>query len=196
MSWKAREFRVPHSCHKPAEKATMLSLFPHLKELKKTVGKLLWDGWDVAFADVVPRGPVVRQRRCPGCQSHRECQGKDICLGQVAVLLQREGKGVRKEHLGTLHKGELGYELKKKQPSKHVYMALPSPPQGAVFSSSGKKTSAGGSTTNQQHMLASSSPKDLAGHVGITAVTPEDGLTRVYLQPSPQGTKLPMPNIN
>lgn len=96
----------------PAAKATILSrLLPHLKELKKAVGKALGEGWDVAFADVVPQGPVVRQRRCPGCQSHRQCQGKDVCLGQVAVLLQREGRAVRKEHLATLSKGELGYEL-------------------------------------------------------------------------------------
>lgn len=77
-------------------------MLPHLKELKKAVGKLLGDVWDIAFADVVPQGPVVGQRCCPGCQSHCECQGKDVCLGQVAVLLQREGKGVRKEHLATL----------------------------------------------------------------------------------------------
>lgn len=77
-------------------------MLPHLQELKKAVGKLLGDTWDIAFADVVPQGPVVGQRCCPGCQSHRERQSKDVCLGQVAVLLQREGKGVRKEHLATL----------------------------------------------------------------------------------------------
>lgn len=56
------------------------------------MGKLLGDRWDISFADVVPQGPVVRQWCCTGCQSHRECQGKDVCLGQVAVLLQREGE--------------------------------------------------------------------------------------------------------
>lgn len=103
----------------PAAKATVLSrLLPHLKKLKKVVGKLLGEGWDVAFADVVPQGPVVRQWCCPSCQSHCERQGKDVCLGQVAVLLQREGKAVRKEHIAILSKGELGYEVKKKQAKK------------------------------------------------------------------------------
>lgn len=134
----------------PAAKATILSrLLPHLEELKKTVGKLLGDGWDVAFADVVPQGPVVGQWLCPGCQSHCECQGKDVCLGQVAVLLQREGKGVRKEHLAALSKGEARYELKNKQPGKCVYVALPSVSCFLLFR---MKILAASSRTNQEHV--------------------------------------------
>lgn len=67
----------------------LLRLLPHLQEFNKAIGKLLRDQWDIALADVVPHGPIVRQWSCTCCQSYCERQGKDVCLWQMEVLLQR-----------------------------------------------------------------------------------------------------------
>lgn len=50
-------------CQMPTGKASILSrLLPYLEEFKKAMRKLLGDWWDIAFADIVPHGPIVRQR--------------------------------------------------------------------------------------------------------------------------------------
>lgn len=74
--------------------------------------KRLGDRWDIAFADMVPHGPIVRQWCCASCECYRECQGKDVCLWQIAVLLQREETDMEREHPDALNEGELGYKLK------------------------------------------------------------------------------------
>lgn len=59
----------------------------HLEQLGETLRQLLRDGWQVAFADVVPHGVIGRQWSAACRLSNCERKGKNVCLGQIAVLL-------------------------------------------------------------------------------------------------------------
>lgn len=60
----------------------------NLQQGSKRGGQLSRQRGELSLSQVVPLVTVLRERRSPSSQQHRQAQGKDVCLGEVAVVLK------------------------------------------------------------------------------------------------------------
>lgn len=67
-----------------------------LQQGSKWGRQLLWKPRDLPLSQAVPLNSILRQRSSPGRQQHRQAQSKDVCLGQVAVVLKNRNGEINK----------------------------------------------------------------------------------------------------